>query len=53
VGRGAMHIGFWWGNQKKRDNYGRIILKRILEEQVLVVWAELIWLRIGTNGGLL
>jgi hypothetical protein len=32
-----MHIGYWWENQKERDNYkdqhigGRTILKWILE----------------------
>jgi hypothetical protein len=35
MGRRAMHIGFWWENQKERDHYedtdveGGIILKRI------------------------
>jgi hypothetical protein len=21
MGRGGMHIGYWWGSQKKRDHY--------------------------------
>jgi len=34
-GRGDVHIGFWWGNLRERDNledlciYGRKILKQI------------------------
>jgi hypothetical protein len=32
---------------------GRIILQQILEGLDQVVWAGLIWLRMGTNGGLL
>jgi hypothetical protein len=32
-----MHIGYWWGSQKERDNYeelevaGRIIIRLIVE----------------------
>jgi hypothetical protein len=33
------------------DVDGRIILERILERSDGVVWAGLIWLRIGTSGG--
>jgi hypothetical protein len=37
-----------------RPRLGRwIILKWILERQNVVVWARLIWLRIGTGGELL
>jgi hypothetical protein len=37
IGRREMHIEYWWGSQKERDNYegqdigGWIILKLILE----------------------
>jgi hypothetical protein len=37
MGRGGMHIGYWWGSQKKRDHWedkdvdGWTILKLILE----------------------
>jgi hypothetical protein len=43
-------------SQKERDHYeeldigGTIILTRILEKYDGVVWAEFIWLRIGTSG---
>jgi hypothetical protein len=36
-----------------KDVSGWIILKLILERQDGVVWAGLIWLRIGTSAGLL
>jgi hypothetical protein len=54
-----MHIGYWWGSQKVRDHWkdldiGRwAILKWILERENGMVWIGLIWLRIGTSGGLL
>jgi hypothetical protein len=35
------------------DVGGRIILRWILERKDGVVWTGLIWLRIGTSGGLL
>jgi hypothetical protein len=31
----------------------KIILKRVLEKLIGVVWSGLMWLRIGTSGGLL
>jgi hypothetical protein len=34
------------------DVGGRIILRWVLERQDGVVWTGLMWLRIGTNGGL-
>jgi hypothetical protein len=56
--RRGMHIGFWWESQEERNHLedldigGRIILKWILERQDEVVWTGLIWLRIGSSGGL-
>jgi hypothetical protein len=50
---------FWWDSQKERDHYedqyvgGWTILKWILERYDGMVWIGLIWLRIGTLGGLL
>jgi hypothetical protein len=43
------------GNRTLEDLYvgGRIILKCFLEGQDGTVWTRLIWLRIGTSGGLL
>jgi hypothetical protein len=57
MGRRGTHIGFWWENQKERDDYedldvgGRIILKRILERKDGAVWTRLIWLRIRASRG--
>jgi hypothetical protein len=54
-----MHIVFWLESQKERDHWEdpdvgeRIILRWILKIQDGVVWTGLIWLRIGTSGGLL
>jgi hypothetical protein len=58
--RRGMHIEFWWESQKKEttrlrptrrwiDNV-KIVLKR---DRMGLVWTRLIWLMIGTNGGLL
>jgi hypothetical protein len=52
-------MGYWWKIQKKRDHWedqdvgGWTILKWILEIYDGMVWIGLIWLRIGTSGGLL
>jgi hypothetical protein len=58
-GRRGMHLGYWWGSQKVRDDWEDLgvdvwtILKWILERYDKMVWSRLIWLRIGTRGGLL
>jgi hypothetical protein len=52
VGSRGIHTRFWWETRKGNVG-GRIILKWILEKEDGIVWIELIWLRIRTNGGLL
>jgi hypothetical protein len=58
-GRRGIHIGYWWESQKERDHWEDLdvgewtILKWILEREDGMVWIGLIWLRIGTSGGLL
>jgi hypothetical protein len=52
-------MGFWWGDLRERDQLenlgtnGRIILKWISSNWDGEAWTGLIWLRIGTDGGLL
>jgi hypothetical protein len=59
VGRGEVHTGFWWGNIKERAHLedpgvdGSIILKWIFKKWDVGALTGLIWLRIGTGGGLL
>jgi len=54
-----VYIWFRWGNLRERDHLGdpgadvRIILKWIFKKWDRRVWTGLIWLRIGTGGGLL
>ena len=55
-----MHKRFWWENLREGDHCpdlgvdGRIILRWIFRKwNVGRVWTALIWLRIGTGGGLL
>jgi hypothetical protein len=54
-----MHIVFSWGKPEGKRPLGRYRckwedkLKWILERQDDVLWTGLIWLRIGTSGGLL
>jgi hypothetical protein len=55
----GIHVGYWWESQQERDHYedldvgGRRILKWIVKRWVGMVRTGLIWLRIGTSGGLL
>ena len=57
--RREVHIKFWWGNQRGTDfmeDLGlnvRMILKWIIKKEFRQGWTRLIWLRMGTNGGLL
>jgi hypothetical protein len=57
--RRVMHTGYWWESQKERDHLENkdvgelILLKWVLERLDGMVWIGLIWLRIGTSGGLL
>jgi hypothetical protein len=59
MGRRGMHIEYWWESQNKIYNWedqdvgGWTILKWIIERQDGMVRTGLIWLRIGTSGGLL
>jgi hypothetical protein len=54
-----VHRGYWCGNLRERDHLEdigvdrRIILRWIIRKWDMAVWTELLWLRIGTGGGLL
>jgi hypothetical protein len=57
MGRREVHTGFWYGNLRERDHLED---KRRWEANVEVdlqevgkgAWTGLIWLRLGTGGGL-
>jgi hypothetical protein len=59
MGRRGMHVGYQWENQKERERaLGRSRhrwVDNIKMDLIFngVVWIGLIWLRIGTSGGLL
>ena len=54
-----MYTGFWWGNLRDRDHLeepgidARTILTWFFKKQDGKAWTQLLWLRIGTDGGLL
>jgi hypothetical protein len=55
-----MHAELWSENQKVRDNLETYVLdgrahniKRYFKETGYQAWAEIIWIRVGTNGELL
>jgi hypothetical protein len=58
-GTGEVHTGFWWGCLIEKDPLkglglnGRIILKWMFKKWDWEIWTGLLWLRIGTGGGLL
>jgi hypothetical protein len=58
MGEKEVHTGYWWGDLGEGDHLGdpgvdgRIILKCIFNKWD-GAWTGLIWLRIGTGGGLL
>jgi hypothetical protein len=56
MGSGEACGGFWWGNLRKRDQWGgpdvdwRILLRWIFKKWDVGIWAGLRWLRIETDG---
>ena len=58
-GRKEVYTGFWCGNLRESDHLeypgvdGRIMLRWIVRKWDWEAWTGLIWLRIGTGGGLL
>ena len=59
MGRGEVHVVFWWGNMRERGHLedsgvdGRIMLNWIFNKWMGGAWTGLIWLRIRKGGGLL
>ena len=59
VWRREVNTVYWCGNLRERNHledpgvHGRIILRWVIQEVGWGAWAELIWLRTGTDGGLL
>jgi hypothetical protein len=59
MGREEVHTGFWWGDLREGNHFedpgvdGKIILKWIFKKWDGGAWTGLIWLRLGTGGGLL
>jgi len=57
--RGAVYTGFWWGNPRERDHLEdscvdrRITLRWIVSKWDVGTWIGSVWLRKGTDGGLL
>jgi len=57
MGRIEVYRGFWWGNQRERDQTedpgvdGRIIIRGIFRKWDVGVWTGSSWLRIGAGGG--
>jgi len=56
--RGEVRPGFWWGNLTEKANFeglllDGIILKWIFKNLVENALTRLMWVRIGTGGGLL
>jgi hypothetical protein len=58
-GTGDVHTWVCWGDLTERDHLedlrvdGRIILKWIFKKWDVEAWTRLMWLGIGTGGGLL
>jgi hypothetical protein len=54
-----VYTGFWWGNLGEKDHLEdprigrRIILRWIFRKWRVETWTGLMWLRMGTDGGLL
>jgi hypothetical protein len=54
-----MHVGYWWKSQKERVHWedprhmSVDDIKMVLREIGCMVWIGLMWLTIGTSGGIL